>query len=147
MRAEPPTSHDDLRKQGYRITPQRERILKIFEELPEGSHLSAEELHQRLGQEAPRISLATTYRTLKLLASLGLVREVDFAEGHKHYELRREDAHQHMICVGCGATAEVEGEPLEAAGREVVRRHGFLVHEVQAKILGLCASCQGRRAP
>lgn len=134
------TEHD-LRRQGYRVTPQRERILRIFQELPAGSHLSAEELYQRLGLESPKISLATTYRTLKLLAAVGMLREVDFAEGHKHYERRREDAHQHMICQSCGATVEVAGEALDSAGRKVAQRYGFEVHEVQCQILGRCGSC------
>ena len=39
-----------LRKKGFRLTPQREKILDIFYELPEGEHLSAEELQKLLIQ-------------------------------------------------------------------------------------------------
>lgn len=133
----------DLRRRGYRITPQRERILRVFQELPGGMHLSAEDLYQRLSTEDPKISLATAYRTLKLLASLGLLREVDFAEGHKHYEFSREDTpHQHMICVQCGTTIEFSGEALEAAARAAAEEFGFAVLDVQFKIFGRCAACQ-----
>lgn len=133
----------DLRRRGYRVTPQRERILRVFHELPGGTHLSAEDLYQRLSLEEPKISLATAYRTLKLLASLGLLREVDFAEGHKHYEFSREDTpHQHMICVECGTTIEFAGEGLDEAGRSMAEPYGFKVVDVQLKIFGICRSCQ-----
>ncbi|MFX6888162.1 transcriptional repressor, partial [Acinetobacter baumannii] len=57
---------DSLRKRGHRITAQRETILQIFRELPHGMHLSAEELHAKLGTRGSNVSLATAYRTLKL---------------------------------------------------------------------------------
>lgn len=137
----------DLRRRGYRITPQRERILKVFQDLPGGTHLSAEDLYQRLATEEPRISLATAYRTLKLLASVGLLREVDFSEGHKHYEYNREETpHQHLICVECGQTVEFAGAELDAAARQEAEHLGFQVGEVQIKIFGVCPACQ-RRPP
>ena len=100
---------DSLRKRGHRITAQRETILQIFRDQPHGEHLSAEELHARLVERGGSVSLATTYRTLKLLSSLGLLRELDFAEGHKHYELKQDTLpHQHIICTGCNLTLEFE---------------------------------------
>lgn len=149
-RADHATDHaetvQDLRRRGYRLTPQRERILQIFHELPEGTHLSAEELHQQLATEEPPISLATAYRTLKLLASIGVLRELDFAEGHKHYELNREShPHQHLICVECGTTIEFSDANLTDAGRAIGQKHQFRVIDVQFKIFGFCPRCsQGR---
>ena len=136
----------DLRERGYRITPQRERILGLFQGLPEGTHLSAEDLYQRLAHEEPRISLATAYRTLKLLASLRLLREVEFAEGQKYYEaVRDEDPHQHLVCVSCGTTVEVPAAELEAASRAKAAEFGFILLDVQFKLSGQCRSCQARQ--
>ena len=70
---------ENLRKRGHRVTAQRETILQIFKEEPHGNHLSVEELHSKLIERGYRVSLATTYRTLKLLSALGLLRELDFA--------------------------------------------------------------------
>jgi Fur family ferric uptake transcriptional regulator len=141
------SAQHDLRRRGYRVTPQRERILQVFHDLPVGTHLSAEELYQRLSAQEPKISLATAYRTLKLLASLGLLREVDFAEGHKHYEINREETpHQHMICVECGQTIEFAGADLDAAARATAQQFGFAVLDVQFKLFGVCASCQAAGA-
>jgi Fur family ferric uptake transcriptional regulator len=132
-----------LRKRGHRITAQRETILQIFRDLPHGNHLSAEELHGKLVQSGSHVSLATTYRTLKLLSSLGLLRELDFAEGHKHYELKEDTVpHQHIICVACNATVEFEDHFLEEAGQKIGLRHNFEVIDAQFKIFGLCPDCK-----
>jgi Fur family ferric uptake transcriptional regulator len=135
--------YESLRKRGHRITAQRETILQIFRELPHGNHLSAEELHAKLAQLGSNVSLATAYRTLKLLSSLGLLRELDFAEGHKHYELKQDTVpHQHIICIGCNATLEFEDHFLEEAGQKIGARHNFEVIDAQFKIFGLCPQCR-----
>lgn len=135
---------ENLRQRGYRLTPQRETILQLFQELPEGTHLSAEELHMRLQSHANSISLATTYRTVKLLASLGLLRELDFAEGHKHYEIAtsEEAPHHHLICVKCSQAIEFEQAALFELGQAVADSHRFQLRDVQLKVFGVCPNCQ-----
>ncbi|MBX9876817.1 MAG: transcriptional repressor [Candidatus Obscuribacterales bacterium] len=134
---------ESLRKRGHRITSQRETILQIFRELPHGTHLSADELYCKLNEQGSPVSLATTYRTLKLLSSLGLLRELDFAEGHKHYELKLEDLpHQHIICLNCNLTLEFEDHFLGEAGEQIGARYGFEVIDAQFKIFGLCPDCR-----
>ena len=90
-------------------------------------HLSAEELHAKLSEGGSTVSLATAYRTLKLLSSLGLLRELDFAEGHKHYELKQDTLpHQHIICINCNSTLEFEDHFLKKeAGQKIGARHNF----------------------
>lgn len=131
---------DILRKKGFRLTPQREKILDIFYELPAGEHLSAEELQKALRLENSDISLATSYRTLKLLASLNVLRELDFAEDHKHYELARnpKSPHHHIICLDCGKTEEFESEEIIRLSEELARERGFQIVDVQLKLFALC---------
>ncbi|MEB3284835.1 MAG: Fur family transcriptional regulator [Candidatus Sericytochromatia bacterium] len=138
------TVQESLRQRGYRLTSQRETILQLFQELPEGTHLSAEELHMRLRDHANGISLATTYRTIKLLASLGLLRELDFAEGHKHYEIAttEEAPHHHLVCVSCSQAIEFEEASLLELGQAVANGHRFHLRDVQLKVFGLCPECQ-----
>ena len=138
-----------LREQGFRITPQREKILDIFENLPEGEHLSAESLNEILKKEdaSAEVSLATTYRTLKLLASLGVLRELDFAEDHKHYELVRsslEDQHQHLVCIYCGYTEEFVSPEVFNISVEIANNSKFKLIDSQLKLYGECNSCQDK---
>jgi Fur family transcriptional regulator, ferric uptake regulator len=134
--------YESLRKRGHRITAQREIILQIFRDQPEGTHLSAEELYSKLLERGSNVSLATTYRTLKLLSTLGLLRELSFAEGHKHYELK----HQHIICIGCNTTIEFEDHFLEEAGQKIGARYNFEVIDAQFKIFGTCPACRSAQS-
>jgi Fur family ferric uptake transcriptional regulator len=129
-----------LRKKGFRLTPQREKILDLFYQLPEGEHLSAEELQKMLRTENSDISLATSYRTLKLLASLGVLRELDFAEDHKHYELARnpKSPHHHIICLDCGTTDEFESDVIMQFAEALAKDRGFDIVDVQLKVFALC---------
>ena len=135
-----------LREQGFRITPQREKILAIFHNLPEGDHLSAETLNDLLTRDGEKdVSLATTYRTLKLLASLGVLRELDFAEDHKHYELVRdagEDQHQHLVCIYCGYTEEFTSPEVFKISQAIAEQSKFQLIDSQLKLYGVCQPCQ-----
>lgn len=136
-------AHDSLRRKGHRITAQRATILEIFRQQPHGTHLSAEELYGKLLEQGSNVSLATAYRTLKLLSQLGLLRELDFAEGHKHYELKQDNVpHQHIICLGCNTTLEFEDHFLEEAGQKIGARYDFEVIDAQFKIFGMCPACK-----
>lgn len=135
---------ENLRQQGYRITPQRKQILELFYDLPEGTHLSAEELLQKLQEHNIQASLATLYRTLKLLTSMGLLRELDFAEDHKHYELAtgKTSQHHHIICVNCNKTIEIEDDSLYELGQKLAKEYRLKLIDVQFKLFGVCESCQ-----
>ena len=129
----------DLRSKGLRITPQREKILQIFMDLPETNHLSAEDLHEILVKQNQNISLATTYRTLKLLSQFGYLRELDFAEGHKHYELNKDKKpHHHIICLNCNKTLEFEDDLINQIGYKIAQEKGLEVVDIQFKVYAIC---------
>lgn len=133
-----------LRKEGYRITPQRKQLLEFFQELPEGEHLSAEELHKKLSGKKIQISLATLYRALKFLVQNGFIRELDFGEDHKHYELSSlKKQHHHMVCNSCGLTVEFDDKNLyNYALKTAKQNNNFELTDYQFKIFGLCENCK-----
>ena len=132
-----------LHDRGQRLTPQRQRVLALFERIGAGSHLSAEEVHQRLLRSEERVSLATVYRTLRLLSSMGLLQELELPEGGRRFELAS-DAHRdhhHLLCVRCGRTEEFENTNVLQAGEQAAGRHGFRLLECVLNVRALCPSC------
>jgi Fur family ferric uptake transcriptional regulator len=132
-----------LHDRGQRLTPQRQRVLTLFEQSGAGSHLSAEEVHQRLLAQQERVSLATVYRTLRLLSSMGLLQELELPEGGRRYELAS-DAHRdhhHLVCVRCGCTEEFEDPAVLLAGEDASARHGFRLLECVLNVRALCPRC------
>lgn len=143
----PAGSPEDLRSslhgRGQRLTPQRQRVLSLFERLGEGRHLSAEEVHQRLLQAEERVSLATVYRTLRLLSSMGMLQELELPEGGRRFELGGDHHrdHHHLVCVRCGCTEEFENPAVLAAGEAAASVHGFRLLECVLNVRALCPRC------
>ena len=132
-----------LNDRGQRLTPQRQRVLDLFERIGEGSHLSAEEVHLRLVRSQERVSLATVYRTLRLLSSMGLLQELELPEGGRRFELAG-DAHRdhhHLLCVRCGRTEEFESGAVLAAGEAAAGAFGFRLLECVLNVRALCPAC------
>lgn len=133
---------EELNARGYRSTPQRKKVLRIFMELTQGEHLSAEDLHALLEADGERISLSTVYRTLHLMVYMGLLRELELAEGHKHYELNRPlRDHHHIVCVYCNQTLEFAENSVSQIGERTAKSAGYHVLDCQLTLYGICANC------
>ena len=132
-----------LNAAGLRATTQRQKILSIFQALPQGEHLSAEQMHRVLGGQGERISLSTVYRTLHLMVNMGLLRELELAEGHKYYELSRDtqEQHHHLVCVQCGQTIEFAADSIDQLGERQAQASGYHVLDCQLTLYGVCPSC------
>lgn len=133
---------DELNARGYRLTPQRHKVLSIFTTLDQGEHLSAEDLCQALKGDGEHISLSTVYRTLHLMVSMGLLRELELAEGHKHYEFNRPlRDHHHIVCVHCNKTLEFAESSIADIGEKTAKAAGYHVLDCQLTLYGTCAHC------
>lgn len=127
-----------LNRYGFRVTAQRQKILDIFQALPQGEHLSADEVHQRLRQQRARISLSTVYRTLHVLVHLGILRELELAEGHKHYEVNHPDTHHHLVCVQCNHTLEFMDDRIQQVSRRQAEAAGYNLLDCQFTLYVIC---------
>ncbi|MBD2089688.1 transcriptional repressor [Microcoleus sp. FACHB-1515] len=139
----------ELNERGWRLTPQRETILQVFQNLPEGNHLSAEDLYNHLHRQGENISLSTIYRTLKLMARMGILRELELAEGHKHYEINQPAPHHHhhLICVRCNKTIEFKNDSVLKTGTKTAQREGYYLLDCQMTIHAICPACQRALLP
>ena len=121
-----------MRGWGYKATPQRLAVLRAL----------AAEQHQSMGEirrRCPEIGIVTVYRTLDLLAELGIVRRLDLGDGAR-YELA-EDHHHHMICEACGDISEFEECPLDPE-RLPLEHSEFEVRSHSLEVYGRCAECR-----
>jgi Fur family ferric uptake transcriptional regulator len=133
-----------LEEQGLKHSRQRDIIVETF--FATGGHEPVETLVARVRARDPRVSVATVYRTMKLLAECGLAVPRRFEDGHTRYEPAGHRAHHdHLICTGCGRIVEFENERIEDLQRRVARSHGFEVESHKLELYGRCADC--RAAP
>ena len=133
-----------LQKMGMKRSRQRERIADAFFALP--GHVTVEDVAARARTEDPRVSLATVYRTMKLLADSGLAAARQFGGGQLRYEAAAgRHHHDHLICRVCGEIAEFSSERIESLQAVVARRHGFDVEEHRLELYGRCPRCRPAR--
>ena len=132
-----------LNQEGFRITEQRQKILQVLREVPEGEHLSAEDVQSKLTASGEKIGFSTIYRALHLLVNLGILRELNLSEERKFYEFRNPlmGAHHHLICTECGTVTEFEDSTIFSLGSNEAVNHGFSLLDCQFTVLGLCPSC------
>ncbi|MGE3108139.1 MAG: Fur family transcriptional regulator [Phycisphaerales bacterium] len=74
-----------LRAVGLKYTPERAQILDTIIQMD--SVFQADELISRLKQSRLRVSKATAYRTIRLLADAGIIQQVLFDADQSHYQL------------------------------------------------------------
>jgi Fur family ferric uptake transcriptional regulator len=80
-----------LQQRGYRLTAARQVILEVL--VASGGHMSADDLAEKVRQQAPGVGRMTVYRTLDLLNELGFIRPVYQGTGAAHYILLEEGHH------------------------------------------------------
>lgn len=137
-------NHDSLKSElnqrGWRLTPQRETILQMFQHLPQGKHLSAEEIYSLLVRQQEQISLSTVYRTLHLLTKVGILRELELAEGHKHYEINSPNRHKHhhIVCLQCHQTLEFNDDSILKISNKQAEKEGVEMLDCQLTIHAIC---------
>ncbi|WP_228052692.1 Fur family transcriptional regulator [Nodosilinea sp. LEGE 07298] len=144
LNQEPELLKTVLNKEGFRFTSQRQKILDLFQSAALGHHLNAEEIHQQLLERGEKISFSTIYRALHVMVRLGLLQELELAEGRKYYELNTPfmDQHHHLVCVHCGNVEEFEDATMTQVGSSESTSRGFSLLNCQFTVYGICPSCQ-----
>ncbi|MGH3665703.1 MAG: Fur family transcriptional regulator [Egibacteraceae bacterium] len=133
-----------LRDEGYRLTPQRQLVWEVLRGAEH--HLTAEQIHEEVSRKVPDFNVASVYRTLTLLAQLGLAKEVRLGDGRGHWEVAHPDDEFHLVCRVCGSVTHHHSEMVGQARVHLADEHGFTAEEIDLVVHGVCASCGARMA-
>ena len=131
-----------LRQAGYRLTQPRLAVMQVLETSGEG--LSPDEVHQQGKAICASLGLVTVYRTLDLLAELGLVRRVHSEQRCHSYARAGVDRH-HLLCQGCHRVTEFPCEGLDGLIESVRQQTGYTITGHLLELSGLCQNCQAER--
>ena len=110
-------------EQGLKMTGQRRVIARVLSEADD--HPDVEELYRRASALDRRISIATVYRTVRLLEERGILERRDFGGGRARYEPTEHGRHYHLIDIDTGRVIEFDAAEHELALREIAARLGF----------------------
>ncbi|MFB9150254.1 Fur family transcriptional regulator [Roseovarius ramblicola] len=108
---------------GLRMTGQRRVIAHVLE--MSDDHPDVEELHARAAARDPKISIATVYRTVRLLEEAGILDKLEFGDGRARYEDAERAHHDHLIDVNSGAVIEFVDPEIEALQERIAEKLGY----------------------
>ncbi|HEV2889332.1 MAG TPA: transcriptional repressor [Frankiaceae bacterium] len=121
-----------------RLTPQRRAVLDVLR--ASHDHPTAQDVLDRVRRTSPGIGAATVYRALNLLVDAGQALELDLGDAAARYDANT-TRHDHVVCVRCGAAADVDAALPARVAREVAEVSGFTVTGHDLRFRGLCPSC------
>ncbi len=130
----------ELRQKGYRITPQRELIIRAVTH--SSQHISAEEVADQLKQHTQSINIATVYRTLDMLWQEGLACRNDLGEGRIVYATIQHGPHIHLVCRKCGLVIDADNQLLQSLDADLQSKYGFLPDLDHFSLFGICPDCR-----
>lgn len=110
-------------ERGLKMTGQRRLIARVLSEAED--HPDVEELYRRAVALDSRISVATVYRTVRLLEEKGILERRDFGGGRARYDPADRGQHHHLIDVDTGKVIEFADPAHEQMVREIAARLGF----------------------
>lgn len=112
---------------GLRLTDQRKIIVKLLEEtiMDTKFHPDVDELHKRAIVIDKKISIATVYRTVKLLEESNIIDKHEFKKGKSRYEAVTDDHHDHLIDINSGEIIEFIDEEIEVLKKKIATKLGY----------------------
>ncbi|GBR50835.1 Fur family transcriptional regulator [Neokomagataea thailandica NBRC 106555] len=121
-------------EKGLKMTGQRRVIAYVLSAADD--HPDVEELYRRASEIDSRISVATVYRTVRLLEEKGILERRDFGGGRARYEASDNGHHYHLIDVETGHVEEFEDDEPVRLMTEIARRLGFELVSHRIEIFG-----------
>jgi len=119
-------------ERGLKMTGQRRTIARVLSDSED--HPDVEELYRRAAVIDNRVSIATVYRTVRLLEEKGILARRDFGEGRSRYDPTDRGHHHHLIDVDTGKVLEFEDPAHEKIAAEIAARLGFELVDVRLQL-------------
>ena len=116
-----------------RMTSQRQIIIQVIEESDD--HPDVDQLYLRSVELDNTISIATVYRTVKLLEEAGFIERLEFGDGRSRYEEAGEH-HEHLVDIETGEVHEFYNEELETLKAEIAREMGYDLIDHRLELYG-----------
>jgi Fur family ferric uptake transcriptional regulator len=132
-----------LHSLGYRLTPQRQLVLRAVEKL---DHATPDEILAEVQQHASAVNVSTIYRTLEVLEELGLVRHAHLSDRAPTYHSVSDHEHFHLVCRNCHRVLSVDPDVVAPLADRLREEQGFGIDVGHLAIFGECVECEDENA-
>ena len=110
-------------EKGMKMTEQRRVIARVLSVSTD--HPDVEQVYRRAVQMDSHISIATVYRTVRLLEEANILERHDFGDGRSRYEEVPDEHHDHLIDIQTGKIIEFQNTEIEELQEKVAEQHGM----------------------
>ena len=126
-------------ERGLRLTEQRKVIVRLLEETISDTkfHPDVDEIYNRAIRIDKKISVATVYRTVKLLEENGIIDKHEFKAGKARYEVSTENHHDHLIDINTGEIIEFVDNEIENLQKKVAEKYGYDLVDHKLELYGV----------
>lgn len=139
---------ETLKQRKFKITKVRQGIIEQFAKAK--TPLSANDLIEyfhnignNVNERSSSPNKTTIYRELAFLLSENFIKEIEFGEGQKRYELEDFKHHHHLICLNCRKVEDIELQvDLEKEEARFLKQNGFKVINHSLEFFGYCKNCR-----
>ena len=105
------------------MTGQRRLIIKVLENSED--HPDVETLFERANKIDNKVSIATVYRTVKILQNAGILEKLEFNDGRSRFEDAVRKHHDHLIDLDTGKVIEFIDEEIEHIQKKIANKLGY----------------------
>jgi len=131
----------ELKSKKLRKTKLRVFLLKTL--LDSAKPLAVENLLNVLSRAKNEAHKTSVYRQLSVLKNEKIIREVQFGENKKRYEIYPDNHHHHLVCVDCGHVEDVNAEKdLTGLEKKIFQDKKFKVVNHSLEFFGICVNCK-----
>ena len=103
-------------------------------------HPTAETVYMNLREEYPKLSLATVYRNLSLLAELGNIQKIPTGNGPDRFDGRPEP-HNHFLCDECGSMIDLQMNSIDHVDEIAAQTFDGVIKGHSILFYGICPEC------
>ena len=129
-----------LEDAGYRLTSPRRAVAELIGSRRD--HFTADELLSESRRRRLGVTRATVFRSLDVLADLGLIERLDLPSGEHAFVACQTAHHHHLVCSACGRSTEIDDNGLEGLAASIARQSGYRVGTHRLELFGMCPEHQ-----
>lgn len=126
------------RREGLPVTVQRRIIYSAL--LERNDHPTVDQVFAQVKERIPGVSRTTVYRTLEILANLGMVHRIHHFAASARFDGNME-RHHHLVCTACGKVVDLQDSTTTVSNLRDVRRNGFALRDYSIYFEGFCSYC------
>ncbi len=128
---------------GYK-TRQRDTILELLKNNTD-THLSAEDIADKLKKNGAPVGTTTVYRYLEKLYSEGVVQKYTTDRARYTYTEKECREHFHLKCTECGSLFCADCDFMSELCGHISDHHGFAIAPSKTVFYGVCQKCSEKQ--